>query len=93
MLPYSCLENSMDRGASQAVVHRAAESRIQLSTHTTVFKTLFVSFERFSFLYLSFCFILLCFRGEHGMRKAARRTDLSWVIRHNAIMTFYLTAN
>ena len=26
-LPYSCLENSMDRGAWQAVVHRVAQSR------------------------------------------------------------------
>ena len=31
MLQYSCLENSVDRGDLQAVVHRAAESQIQLS--------------------------------------------------------------
>ena len=30
-LQYSCLKNSMDRGALQAVVHRGAESQIQLS--------------------------------------------------------------
>jgi len=28
---YSCLENSMDRGAWQAIVHRLAKSRTQLS--------------------------------------------------------------
>ena len=33
-LQYSCLENSMDRGAWQAIVHRAAKSWTQLSTHT-----------------------------------------------------------
>ena len=31
-LQYSCLENSMDRGAWRATVHRVAQSRIQLST-------------------------------------------------------------
>ena len=31
-LQYSCLENSMDRGAWQAVVLGAAESRVQIST-------------------------------------------------------------
>ena len=30
-LQYSCLENSMDRGASQATVHGAAASQTQLS--------------------------------------------------------------
>ena len=33
-LQYSCLENSMDRGARWATVHRAAKSRTWLSTHT-----------------------------------------------------------
>ena len=28
---YSCLENSMDRGAQQATVHGVAKSRTQLS--------------------------------------------------------------
>ena len=32
-LQYSCLENSMDRGVWQAVVHRVAKSQTQLSTH------------------------------------------------------------
>ena len=35
-LQYSCLENPMDRGAWQAMVHRVAKSRTQLkllSTH------------------------------------------------------------
>ena len=31
---YSCLENSMGRGAWQATVHGAANSWTQLSTHT-----------------------------------------------------------
>ena len=38
-LEYFCLENSMDRGAWQAIVHRVAESQIQLkrlSTHTCI---------------------------------------------------------
>ena len=32
-LQYSCPENSMDRGAWQAKVHRVAESQTGLSTH------------------------------------------------------------
>ena len=31
-LQYSCLENSIGRGAWQAIVHRATKSRIQLSS-------------------------------------------------------------
>ena len=31
-LQYSCLENSMDRGAWRAAVHGVAQSQIQLST-------------------------------------------------------------
>ena len=31
LLQYSCLENSMDRGAWRAIVHGAAKSRAQLS--------------------------------------------------------------
>ena len=34
-LQYSCLENSMDRGAWQAAVHEVAESRTRLSDQTT----------------------------------------------------------
>ena len=33
-LEYSCLENSMDRGACQATVHGVAKSLPRLSTHT-----------------------------------------------------------
>ena len=33
-LQYSCLENSMDRGAERAAVHGAAENWTQLRTHT-----------------------------------------------------------
>ena len=36
LLQYSCLENSMDRGAWQATVHEVAESRTRLSTVTHV---------------------------------------------------------
>ena len=32
-LQYSCLENSIDRGAWQATVHAVAKSQTQLSTH------------------------------------------------------------
>ena len=32
-LQYSCLENSMDRGAWRATVHRVAKSQTQLSMH------------------------------------------------------------
>ena len=31
---YSCLENSIDRGAWRATVHGVAKSQTQLSTHT-----------------------------------------------------------
>ena len=34
---YSCLENSMDRGAWQATVHEVAKSWTHLSTHTHKF--------------------------------------------------------
>ena len=36
-LHYSCLENSMDRGAWWAIVHGAAKSQTQLSTHTFLY--------------------------------------------------------
>ena len=35
-LQYSCLENSMDKGAWQATVHGAAKSQIRLSTQECV---------------------------------------------------------
>ena len=35
-LQYSCLENPMDRGAQQAVVHGTAKSWIWLSNYTTI---------------------------------------------------------
>ena len=34
-LQYSCLENSMDRGAWWATVHGVTKSQTQLSSHTT----------------------------------------------------------
>ena len=33
-LQYSCLENPMDRGAWQAIVHGVSKSQMQLSTYT-----------------------------------------------------------
>ena len=33
-LQYSCLENPMDRGAWQAIVHGVTQSRTRLSRHT-----------------------------------------------------------
>ena len=35
LLQYSCLENSMDRGASQATVHGVAKSQTQLNDFTS----------------------------------------------------------
>ena len=35
-LQYSCLENSMDRGAWWSIVHRAERSQTQLSTHAQI---------------------------------------------------------
>ena len=35
-LQYSCLENSMDRGAWQATVHGVTKSQTQLSIHASV---------------------------------------------------------
>ena len=39
-LPYSCLENFLDRGAWQTIVHEVAESDMTelLSTHKHIFK-------------------------------------------------------
>ena len=37
-LQYSYLENSMDRGAWQAIVHGVTKSQIRLNTHTHPFK-------------------------------------------------------
>ena len=37
-LQYSCLGSPMDRGAWRATVHRVAESRTRLSTHTHMVK-------------------------------------------------------
>ena len=34
LLQYSCLENSMARGAWRAIVHEIIKSQTQLSTHT-----------------------------------------------------------
>ena len=39
---YSCLENSMDRGAWQAIVHGLAESQTRLSNFTFTFSLYFI---------------------------------------------------
>ena len=44
-LQYSCLENSMDRGAWQATVHRVAESDMPEYTHTVSSQTLSTSLQ------------------------------------------------
>ena len=36
-LQYSCLENSLDRGAQQAIVHGVADSWTQMHTHLVTF--------------------------------------------------------
>ena len=43
-LQYSCLENSLDRGAWQATVHGVAKSQVRLkslSTHAVIIKLLY----------------------------------------------------
>ena len=40
LLQYSCLENSMDRGAWRAIVHGLTKSQKQLSAHKTGEKNL-----------------------------------------------------
>ena len=40
-LQYSCLKNSMDRGALQATVHGVAKSRTRLSDFTSLFHVSF----------------------------------------------------
>ena len=57
-LQYSCLENLMDRGAWQAIVHRVSKSQTWLNTHTYT-HIFFCSFNSCSFIeYL--CARLLC---------------------------------
>ena len=56
-LQYSCLENSMDRGACRAIVHGVTESdtieQITLSyTQSAVKKSTHVSFETYIYIYL-----------------------------------------
>ena len=43
-LQYSCLENSMDRGAWQAIVHGVAKSQTQLSDFQFFFVIFFKKF-------------------------------------------------
>ena len=41
LLHYSCLENSMDRGAWRTTVHEVAESQTQLRTHSHTYSRLY----------------------------------------------------
>ena len=45
-LPYSCLENSMDRGAWQAIVHGIVKSQARLSEHTHTHTQVCISFNK-----------------------------------------------
>ena len=56
-LQYSCLENCMDRGAWQAIVHEVAKSWTQVSTHTHKFLQVM---DLFYILFI-FCSFLLNF--------------------------------
>ena len=40
LLQYSCLENPMDRGACQAIVHSVTKSQTQLSAHIAYYTAL-----------------------------------------------------
>ena len=55
---YSCLENSMHRGAWQASVHGVAKSCTQLSTHTPCYKNIV------KILHSKFCIVNLHFLNE-----------------------------
>ena len=57
LLQYSCLENSMDRGAWWATVYGVTKSQTQLSTHTHTF--LFDSFLELLSLIFSFCLYII----------------------------------
>ena len=48
-LQYSWLENSMDRGAWQAVVHGVANSQTKLNTHTYIYLFFFIFFSHIDY--------------------------------------------
>jgi len=52
-LQYSCLENPMDGGAWQAIVHEVSESQTQLSTHAWCSLKSRISYNFLSYLILS----------------------------------------
>ena len=58
LLQYSCLENSMDRGALWATVHEVAKSQTQLSDFTFTF---FLNVVCILFFLICCFFILLYF--------------------------------
>ena len=57
-LQYSCLENSMDRGASQAVVHGVTKSWTLLSNWAHTYNFLLYNCSQFSRMSLCICVIL-----------------------------------
>ena len=65
-LQYSCLENPMDGGASQATVHGVAKSRTLLSDFT--FTSLYSIWKAFPFFdfFLYFFHLLIQTRQTHG---------------------------
>ena len=71
-LQYSCLENSMDGGASWATVPRVTKSRIRLSNFTFTFTFTYCSWRFVSLVYLlknptlSFIDLLYCFSILHS---------------------------
>ena len=48
-LQYSWLENSMDRGVWQAVVHGVANSQTKLNTHTYIYLFFFIFFSHIDY--------------------------------------------
>ena len=59
-LQYSCLENSMDRGAQQAIVHVVEKSQTELSEHFHFFSD---NFNKRLYLKLDFNMTLTASKG------------------------------
>ena len=62
-LEYSCLENTMDRGAWRATVHRVAKSQTQLkqlSTHAPLLYSQFFTFRKMRDFFQRYLFIFGC---------------------------------
>ena len=61
-LQYSCLGNSMDRGAWQAIVHEFTELDM---TEATWCAHSFISFKRYEYLKDSWYILIKCFPGKN----------------------------